>query len=318
MIQTNLILVDGLPGSGKSVTAQILSLHLNRLGLDAEWFFEHQSSHPIYRYDDPERMFDLSVTESKEVAAQALVNWQKLADRLQGTSRVVILESTLFQMTIGWLQLMDTDREEIIRFVCSISQILTEVNPALIYFYQDDVPTALRKTCELRGDWFPTFLISRIGRTPYGKRESVADLNGVITFYERVRSITDELFSKLSFAKTAIETSARDWRRYYRQISDLLQIPPIDPVFPAPDGCGRLVGRYRELNSGNEIGIGCDSEGLYFEEPGRPRLFHNKGNSFCVEGVCIQFSFQDRVDGGGVEIEASGDVPGAGGRWIRV
>src|SRR5262249_31132645 len=70
-LNTNLILVDGLPGSGKSTTAQLVWLQLVRSGYDASWFFEHQSSHPIYKYDDPENTFQTSVSESNRIHEEA-------------------------------------------------------------------------------------------------------------------------------------------------------------------------------------------------------------------------------------------------------
>lgn len=318
MIKTNLILIDGLPGSGKSVTAQILCLHLRRLRHDAEWFFEHGSSHPVYKYDDPEKIFDPVVMQSQDIPFEALANWQKLVDRLRGSAKITILESTFFQTTIGWLQLMDTDRNETLRFVSQIAQKITGANPVLVYLYQDDVSKSFRRICKVRGEWFQDFLVSRIARTPYGHRNSVSDLEGVIAFYEKVRSITDELYSMLPMQKVAVETSGQNWTEYHRKISQFLEIPTIDPVFQAPDGCSDFVGRYRELNSGNEIGIGCDHEGLYFEEPGHPRLFHNEGSTFSIEGMCIQFSFQTKRNGAATEIEAYGDLPGAAGHWVRI
>jgi hypothetical protein len=317
MIRTNLIFIDGLPGSGKSITAQILCLHLQRLGHQTRWFFEHQSSHPVYKYDDPEKMFETTLA-SEEIREQAMENWETLATELRGTSKVTILESTFFQTTIGWLQLMDVERAEIISFASRISQLTDVLNPALIYFYQDDVAKALEKTSERRGEWFENFLVSRIGRTPYGQRTSITNLDGVIRFYEQVRSITDELYSGLTLHKVAIETSAGDWPEYHRQISEFLSIPTIQPVFRPPMSCDGLVGRYREINSGNEVGIGCDSDGLYFDEPGRPRLFHNEGSTFSIEGMCIAFSFKQHENGAATEIESSGDVPGASGRWLRI
>ena len=63
MVKTNLILIDGVPGSGKSATAQALWLHLRRNDYDATWFFEHQSSHPIYRLDDLGKIYRTSVDQ---------------------------------------------------------------------------------------------------------------------------------------------------------------------------------------------------------------------------------------------------------------
>jgi hypothetical protein len=93
MIDTNLICVDGLPGSGKSTTAQLLFIHLSRNGYNAEWFYEHQISHPIYKYYDLGKAFGMSPLESKRAHERALRNWKRLANSLRRTGRITILES---------------------------------------------------------------------------------------------------------------------------------------------------------------------------------------------------------------------------------
>jgi thymidylate kinase len=52
MIPTNLILVDGIPGAGKSTTAQLLCLHLEKLGYHVNWIFEQDPKHPIYLFHE--------------------------------------------------------------------------------------------------------------------------------------------------------------------------------------------------------------------------------------------------------------------------
>ena len=66
MIQTNLIMIEGIWGSGKSATAQQLCCHLREQGQDASWIFEQQDPHPI-RGDSkaehaPEHGFDGELT----------------------------------------------------------------------------------------------------------------------------------------------------------------------------------------------------------------------------------------------------------------
>ena len=58
MINSNLILIDGISGSGKSTTAQRLYLHLLRLGHDVQWFYEHDTAHPILPYHEIEAALD--------------------------------------------------------------------------------------------------------------------------------------------------------------------------------------------------------------------------------------------------------------------
>ena len=47
MIKTKLILVDGIPGSGKSTLSQFISKQIERNKIKVKWYFEHDMFHPI-------------------------------------------------------------------------------------------------------------------------------------------------------------------------------------------------------------------------------------------------------------------------------
>ena len=318
MINTNLICVDGLPGSGKSTTAQLLFIHLARSGYEAEWFYEHQTSHPIYKYHDLEKAFGMTPLESKRTHERALRNWKRLVNSLRGTNKITILESTIFQTTAGGLLLMDLSKEEITGFVSRVPEIIRELNPVVIYFYQKDIANALRNIRARRGDSFETLLVSQISRTPYGKKRKVENFDGVIGFYQDLREITDRLFSTFDFHKIAIESSQGRWKDYNKRITKVLSVGRMDYTSKPLNDFGDFVGRYRELKSSDEFVIATDGKFLYLEDPSKTRLIHKGNNTFWVQGMCIEFSFKKNRSGAITRIRCNGDLPGLGKSWVRV
>jgi thymidylate kinase len=51
MIDTKLILVDGIPGAGKSTTAQFIARQLEKNGIKTKIYNETDNNHPLGRFD---------------------------------------------------------------------------------------------------------------------------------------------------------------------------------------------------------------------------------------------------------------------------
>ena len=51
MLNTKLILIEGLLGSGKSTTAEHLGTFLQQQGIDGRWYLEEDDPHPIPCFD---------------------------------------------------------------------------------------------------------------------------------------------------------------------------------------------------------------------------------------------------------------------------
>ena len=93
-----IIFVDGLPGSGKSTTAQRLSLHLRRQGYRARWVFEHEEPHPVFsdervralREQSPEADYTLFETASAGYRELARIAREPNAD-------IMLIDGSLFK-----------------------------------------------------------------------------------------------------------------------------------------------------------------------------------------------------------------------------
>lgn len=57
MIESKLILIDGITGSGKSTTAQFLFDQIQRNGIEVSWYHEDETDHPI-KFDEELEVFE--------------------------------------------------------------------------------------------------------------------------------------------------------------------------------------------------------------------------------------------------------------------
>src|SRR5215471_10932274 len=109
MIHTRLICIEGMPGSGKSTTSQRLWLHLLRNGCDSRWVYEHDTTHPIWKFEEQRAVVESGTLDLSLLDDIVVDRWRQLAGELAGTGPTMVLESALFQTPIGLLLTMDVD-----------------------------------------------------------------------------------------------------------------------------------------------------------------------------------------------------------------
>ena len=104
MIDTKLIHVDGIPGSGKSTTAQWIALELQKRNIAADWFMDEHRDNPVTAWDASDN--DLFIT-------QILDNWQRFSRAVQSSNTLFVLEGSLFQHILLRLLLGDIEHARI-------------------------------------------------------------------------------------------------------------------------------------------------------------------------------------------------------------
>src|SRR4051794_3450112 len=259
-----LILIEGLTGAGKSTTAQRLWLHLERHGHAARWFYEHDTTHPVWRRDEQSRMAETGWLDPGLLETTLLARWRDLADECSNKAVVTILESAFFQSTIGFLLCMNVPDKDIVAHVLAVDRVIAGASPVLIYFRHGDVARWLRTVFEdRRADNYEADLIRYIGMTPYGRATGLSDVAGLVRFLEHWRHLVETLFAQVGMAKLAIDGNSRDWTSRERRITGFLGLPEFVEPSVRIEGPLRFCGRYRDTASSDEIVVADDERGLY-------------------------------------------------------
>ena len=318
MPQSKLILIDGIPGSGKSTTAQQLCLHLVKEGYDARWVYEHEKPHPIFGDFDVGQALQLGADELSAFLASITSNWKNLASSVASAGQIVILESAFFQSPVSLQLLLNRTREEIIAHILEVERVIGKAEPGLIYFHQDDVGAALARVISRRGPSFAEFLVDQIRASPYGQARGVASFEGVVEAIKMARILTDHIFEKLGIRKIAIENSAGDWPRYRKVITSFLYLPSMEVSSTPPANSHRFVGKYQGAEPSHEIVIAVDEEGLFFAGNSRKRLIPKADKVFYMQGMCLEFRFEADEKSASGSVEISGPFPTLPQVWRRV
>ncbi|HUT79712.1 MAG TPA: GNAT family N-acetyltransferase [Candidatus Bathyarchaeia archaeon] len=288
--KNRLILIDGLPGSGKSTTAQFLSYQLEKNGVNARWFHEFDTRNPLFNENEIERK---SISNAEEFIKITLNKWQKLVDELNATNEVYIIESYLMQCTAGYLFENNVRNELILDYITEVYKIIKPLNPILIYMTSKDVNHAITRLKKLRGnDWVDSH-VEMDQNLPYILANNLKGFDGWVQMFSDYKEISDEIYQTFNYKKIAIDYAEDNWE-LYRQI--ILSFLALDffPRMELPD-LEKYIGAFEPASSKYFFSIIKQNNNLllcdYFNT--NLRLITVKKNEFVAESTPHIFRFEE-------------------------
>jgi thymidylate kinase len=245
---TRLILLEGIPGSGKSTMGQFLARELSAQGIPHRWWYEEEQAHPLYVFQDPaslqQLLDDLAGGKYELVIAAALAKWRALAATIVSHDEIVLLDSCFLGYLTWTLFAFDVPIVEIQAYLDEVERILRSLSPCLLYFYQADLAQALQIIGERRGGQTRERLIRNATQSAYGQRLGLQGFAGLVAYWAAYRQFADAACQATGFATLAIETGAGDWLTYQRQARVFLDMAPsVRVALPSTD-LQRYVGTY--------------------------------------------------------------------------
>ncbi|MEF2965376.1 hypothetical protein V3851_05975 [Paenibacillus sp. M1] len=242
-MKKNFILIEGIPGSGKSTFARFLSNQFERNGRACRLFLETTYEHPIIestgREDDS--LFIKSFYD----------RWSKFLDNLP-EDEVVVLESAFLQSPIVHLLHKDADRELIKSLIMKVSNRLSMENCTLIYFYQKDAPAAIDKMLKARGG--REYLLHKHNEykdEPYFRNRIEQGPESHISFFLEYAVLAHEVVRELTISTEIIENSFADYGSYQKYVLEKLNLKHYpDPVLEAS-----LMEKYSGLYHNREMDL---------------------------------------------------------------
>ena len=296
-LNTKLILVDGLPGSGKSTTAQFICDQLQRNGLRSRWYYEEEPFYPValgYRssaYKSPTDFFSASFTKWKSFVSQAMQS-----------DEISIFESWFFQDAIFGLLMEDVEEPLIRNYIHGIRETCQCLEPVLFYLYQPDYSKTMRRICDYRGEKWEKWLIERSEKSEFAKNRNLKGFDGMVQFWVKLRAIAEDIFADLDMSKLSIDNSKGEWDLYYKQVCDFLSVP-FSVYAPAEDELKRFIGTYTSIQKGTtqEFTIRLEDGDLVIHDfpwlwPTN-RLIPKKDNVFYIASYPFEMTFKEDESG---------------------
>jgi len=308
MINTKLILVEGIPGSGKSTLAQFIVYTLTRQGIPCRWWYEEEKNHPVYVFHDREtleRTVELLTTgKYQQVVEEATQRWESFAQALSSSGTVVVLDGCLFGYLTWSLLPLDIPPTEISDYLTRVERILAGVNPCLIYLYQQDVAVALDKIFQRRGEESRARLIAQATESAYGEHRNLGGFEGTVAFWRDFRSLIEAAYMRYNAPKLALENSAGDWPVYERDVLDFLDLDVQEDTSIFSHELERYVGTYwHEGGEGIQVSCQVQLENNSLIIDGVPQVWPRTGliprvrTTFAVESLPFLVTFEEGARG---------------------
>jgi len=222
MRNTKFIFIEGIMGSGKSATAWFLTEHLQKHGIAAQFMSEGGSLRVALDLPHPNGVWlDVTVEEYIE---RSLGKWHAFAHETRQCDMVTACDGLLFHGNMTDLMLMNPEPMVLRGYVTQVIEIISDLNPVVIYFTRPDIARALRKICDARGSEWEAYQVNWKVLSPYGLQRLLSGFDGLVQLYQSYYALCNNIFAQLELPKLAIRNEG-DWTKYYEEILSFLQLP---------------------------------------------------------------------------------------------
>lgn len=179
-IKTNLIIVEGLPGSGKSTTAAMIARELEKKGIKTVCVDEGVPDHPAdyADYDFPD-----FATEHTKI----LEKWRSFAESADRETVYVFNCIFLQNPMCETMMRFGMDEKASERYIAEIAEIIKPLSPIMIYIDQPNVRAAIDAVLDERGNEWLNAVIDYHVSQGYGKQKGLTGYDGYIECLEERR-----------------------------------------------------------------------------------------------------------------------------------
>jgi hypothetical protein len=223
-----MIFVDGLPGSGKSTTAEYVARQLEQHGIPCRLLGERETDHPLNVGGDlrpsgsttGRRMFAACTVAS--FIAESLARWDAFVAEAMDSDRVNVLDSYPFQNSVRVLSQMDADPIGLTAYQSRVEETTAALGPVLIYLDPGEPERAFRAIAEQRGPVWTDYAIAVVTECPYASSRGLRGMDGVVAIMRAYKHVLDESVRRFPFPKLVLSDCHRRWPECHGKIREFL------------------------------------------------------------------------------------------------
>jgi hypothetical protein len=187
-----ILFIDGLPGSGKSMAAEAIGRRL----ANCRVFAETAPNHPLL-VGTPDRMgaafADIHEIHSADsFAAAALARFESFLESA-GCDVLYVFETHPIQSTVRVLFQLDAPQTRILQFWSDLQDRLAFVQPRLIYFQESNPLQHMKEIVRARGPTWESYLIESLKQSPWMQARALSGVEGANHMLVAYADMVDQL-----------------------------------------------------------------------------------------------------------------------------
>lgn len=224
MINTRLIIFEGIMGSGKSTLTVFVSQQLRKNRIKQKRVMEadgakHLTTVLLTLPDWKKPWLTLSSDAYIQLCQKS---WDCFVCNTQQDGITYVYDGQFWHGDFTVLMMMDTPKTRLIDYAQRLEQTIQSMNPVFVYLYQNPVEEALERIAYARGKGWVNHQLRWKMESPYCQRRAYSGRDGWIQMYQDYRVITDELYERLQMPKMAIDISGQKWLEYQEKVLEFL------------------------------------------------------------------------------------------------
>jgi len=221
LIDTRLILVEGITGTGKSTTAQNLFLKLRSQNQRVKWFHEEEKAHPLF-YPDWNIQWIRTADKLSNFIQKWPLQWESLFRYCN--KQIVIVTSYLFQDGARVLFANNVEKERIVQFVKSITESIKDLNPVMIFLYTRDIIKTLENLWIKRGYPWMKYMYGVDEQTQFALSRNLKGTTASMVLWGEFQNFCREVFKSIDIEKIELDVSDHKWEEYQNIINQKLKL----------------------------------------------------------------------------------------------
>ncbi len=226
---TKLVLVEGLPGAGKTTTARWLVGGLVERGVRAHLLREDEPDHPL-KVGGPlhpggtttgAALFARYTVEG--YADESLARWASFVGAAESGGAVRVVEAFPWQNAARVLWQMDAPMERILRYAAAVEELVAPLRPVLVYLERRDAAATFRATAAERGAAWTTPSVAIITDSPSARRHGLRGFDGALRGIAMYKEFLDAVRAA-SRLPTVVLDDGTPWDARYAAIHTFLDV----------------------------------------------------------------------------------------------